>query len=66
MHHIRFGVFLKEKQLDFPLNSEYDYCKLYNEHTIGSKINRALEISRVKKLIANAILSNKNFSSHNL
>ena len=34
--------------------------------TVGRKINRALEISPVKKLIFNAILLNKYLSSHDL
>ena len=34
--------------------------------TVDSKIIRALEISRVKKLISNAVLRNKYLSSHEL
>ena len=34
--------------------------------TVGSKIIRAFEIIRVKKLMSNAILWNKYFSNHDL
>ena len=34
--------------------------------TIGSKIIRTLKINRAKKLIRNAVLSNKYFSNHDL
>ena len=46
-----------------------DYIGLSSSHlyyTVGSKIIRALEIGRVKKLIFNAILWNKYLSSHDL
>ena len=36
------------------------------DRTVDSKIIPALEITRVKKLILNAALSNKNLSNHNL
>ena len=35
-------------------------------NTVGSKIIRALEIIRVKKLIHNIVLRNKYLSSHDL
>ena len=34
--------------------------------TVGSKIIRALEMIRIKKLVSNAILRNKYFSSHDI
>ena len=39
--------------IDFFLQSDF---KTYSLTTIGSKINQALEIIRVKKLISNAVL----------
>ena len=38
----------------------------YSLNTVGSKTIRALEISRVKNLVSNAILWNKYLSSHDL
>ena len=36
------------------------------KNTVGSKIIRTVEIVHVKKLIPNAVLSNKYLSSHDL
>ena len=49
-------------------NSELENSKekISNNVTIGSKIIRALQIIRDKKLIPNIVLCNKYFSSHDL
>ena len=49
-------------------NSELENSKekISNNVTIGSKIIRALQIIRDKKLILNVVLCNKYFSGHDL
>ena len=40
----------------FPLNPGLIFYQSLNAHTVDSKINRALQIVSVKKLIPNAVL----------
>ena len=50
----------------FQKNSSVPLKRMVEPNTVGSKIIRALEISRVKKLMPNAVLMNKYLSSHDL